>query len=251
MVTVADTAFSIAALRAQETALPEAERLFEDPYAHLFRPEAAEVIEATQRFLDLPLFREGVRLRTRFIDDAVNQGIADGLRQVVIVGTGFDTRALRMPALADICVFEVDFADQLERKRAFLTSGGVSLPDRVSYVPCKFEGDFGPRLLEDLEAHGFRRGTGAMFVWEGVIGYVDGPGIDRSLAIMANAGGPGTRVVFTRAQPAIDPDSLEQRTERAGFTSVEDIGCDELWRRHLSGDPHPHTAISRIAIARM
>lgn len=30
---------------------------------------------------------------------------------------------------------------------------------------------------------------------------------------------------------------------------VEDVGCDELWRRHLPGEPHPTVAISRFGIA--
>jgi len=53
MVTVADTAFSIAAVRAEEGARPVAETLFEDPYAHLFAAHGADAAEATQRYLDL------------------------------------------------------------------------------------------------------------------------------------------------------------------------------------------------------
>lgn len=251
MLTVADTAFSIAVVRAEESSLPEGQLLFEDPFAKHFRVQTAEAIEATERFVNLPNFREGIRLRTRFIDDEVRAAVTDGLTQVVILGTGFDTRALRMPELADVRVFEIDFADQLARKRAFLAAAGVTLPERVAYLPCDFEGDWPSRLLVDLEAHGFRRGAGAMFLWEGVIGYIDGPAIDRSLAFMVQAGGPGTRVAFTWAQPAIDPDTLEQRTARAGFTSVDDVGGDALWRRHLPGEPHPHVALMRLALARV
>lgn len=249
MVTVADTAFSIAVVRAEEGARPPEERLFVDPYASLFRPEGADVVEATQRFLDMPFFREGVRLRTRFIDDAVRDAVAAGLSQVVILGAGFDARGLRLPELARTRVFEVDFADQLTRKRAFLAAGGVTLPDTIAYVPCDFAGDWEPRLFADLDAQGFRSGAGAVFVWEGVIGYIDGPAIDRSLAFMARAGGSGTRVVFTWAQPSIDPDTLEQRTRRAGFGRVEDVGHDELFRRHFSGEPNMVLAMMRIAIA--
>src|SRR5262245_13862369 len=92
MVTVADTAFSIAAVRSQERDLPSDEQLFEDPYAALFVARGAHAAEATQRFLDLPVFREGIRLRTRYIDEAVRAGIAAGLRQLVLLGAGFDAR---------------------------------------------------------------------------------------------------------------------------------------------------------------
>src|SRR6516162_8681907 len=97
---VADTAFMTAAVRAEEAARPEAERLFEDPYAAVFAAQGAHVAEATQRFLDLPFLRDGVRLRTRYVDDAVREGLAAGLRQVVLLGAGFDARGLRMPEIA-------------------------------------------------------------------------------------------------------------------------------------------------------
>src|SRR5262245_52694974 len=65
--TVADTAFSIAVVRAEEDSRPEGDRLFTDPYASAFMAAGTHVGESTQRFLDLPFFRDGVRLRTRFL----------------------------------------------------------------------------------------------------------------------------------------------------------------------------------------
>src|ERR1700733_13949251 len=69
MLTVADTAFATAAVRAEEALRPPDERLFEDPYAGLFWAAGSHAEEGTQRFLSLPFFRDGIRLRTRFIDD--------------------------------------------------------------------------------------------------------------------------------------------------------------------------------------
>ena len=59
---VADTAFSIAVVRAEEALLPEGERLFDDPFAAIFAAAGAHAAESTQRFLDLPFFRDGIRL---------------------------------------------------------------------------------------------------------------------------------------------------------------------------------------------
>jgi O-methyltransferase involved in polyketide biosynthesis len=125
--TVADTAFSIAVVRAEEGSRPEGERLFTDPYASAFAAAGAHVAESTQRFLELPFFRDGVRLRTRFLDDCVRQGLASGLDQVVLLGAGFDTRGLRMPEIAArrATVFEVDTPYQLDRMRRALAGAGV------------------------------------------------------------------------------------------------------------------------------
>jgi methyltransferase (TIGR00027 family) len=252
MVTVADTAFSIAAVRAKEALKPEAERWFVDPYAQLFAAGGAHAAEATQRYLDLPFFHEGIRLRTRFIDDAVRDGLVAGLDQLVLLGAGFDTRGLRMPEVAahHVKVFEVDFVEQLERKRALLAAGGVILPERVAYVPCDFSAaDFDVALEAALGAHGFRLGAGAMFVWEGVIGYIDDTAIDRSLALMARVGGPKTRVAFTFGAFSFDPDKVLDRVRRTGFSTCEDFSGEELWRRWLPGEPHPGASAMRVGIA--
>jgi methyltransferase (TIGR00027 family) len=251
--TVADTAFSIAVVRAEEGALPEAERLFEDPYAHLFAAAGTHAAESTQRFLDLQFFRDGVRLRTRFIDDAVRDGLAAGLDQVVLLGAGFDARGMRMREVSerDTRVYEVDTAEQLARKRTILSAAGIRIPANVVYVPFDFDAeDFETALAAALESNGFRRGAGAVFVWEGVIGYIRSDEIDRSLRFMASTGGPRSRVVFTFGMGSFDPDTVAERTERAGFRSCEEFGGDDLWRRYLRGEPsYAHAYVMKLAIA--
>jgi methyltransferase (TIGR00027 family) len=252
MVTVADTAFSIAAVRAEESSLPEGERLFEDPYAALFAAGGAHAAEATARYLALPLFREGVRVRTRYLDDAVRAGLAAGVRQLVLLGAGFDMRGHRMPELAaaDARTWEVDVPAQLERKRALLDVAGVPPSARVAYVPCDFDADAcDDALLASLQANGFRVGGGAIFVWEGVIGYIDGDAIDRSLRFMARAGGPGTRVAFTFGDATVAPDPAELRARRAGFRTFEEAPGDDLFRRYLGREPPEHLGVMKLGLA--
>ena len=245
MLTVADTAYSIAVIRAEESERPAAERLFEDPYAPLFAAAGAHAGEGTARFLSLPFFRDGVRLRTRFIDDAVREGLHAGLDQVVLLGAGFDCRGMRLPEIAarGASVFEVDLAEQLDAKRALLAAAGVTVPPSLAYVPCDFAADFGEALTAAMVESGFRAGVGALFVWEGVIGYIDDVAIDRSLAFMVRAGGPGTRLVVTAGQSVLD------RARRVGFTATEEHGCDALWRRYLPGEPHENAWVARLGTA--
>jgi methyltransferase (TIGR00027 family) len=249
--TVADTAFSIAVVRAEEGRRPRAERLFDDPYASLFAAGGAHAAESTQRFLDLPFFIDGVRLRTRFIDDAVREGLEAGLDQVVLLGAGFDARGLRMPEIRRASVYEVDTAEQLARKRRVLAAAGVKVPARVRYVPFDFDcSDYEAALAAALEAAGFRSRAGALFVWEGVIGYIGSDEIDRNLRFMATEGGPRSRLVFTFAESTFDPDTAAERTGRAGFSSCEEFGGDELWRRYLPGEPaYPHAFVMKLGLA--
>jgi methyltransferase (TIGR00027 family) len=250
--TIADTAFSIAAVRADESRLPEPDQLFEDPYASVFSRVGTHAVEATQRFLDLPFFRDGVRMRTRFIDDQVREGLAAGLTQVVLLGAGFDARGLRMPEIAArrATVYEVDTPAQLARKRRALSEAGVKLPAHIAFVPFEFDAeDLSGALAPALEAKGFRSGRGALFVWEGVIGYIDDETIDRSLQFIARAGGPTSRLVFTYAESSFGLETAGARTRRAGFSVCEEVALDELWRRYLPGEPHPGASIVRIGTA--
>ncbi|NUO51115.1 MAG: SAM-dependent methyltransferase [Polyangiaceae bacterium] len=252
MADVADTAFSIAVVRAEEAERPVSERLFSDPYAHHFAAAGAHAAEATQRYLDLPFFRDGVRLRTRYIDDAVRDGLASGLTQLVLLGAGFDARGLRMPEVIDsgVKVFEVDVPTQLERKGAILEAAGIPLPEHITYVPFDFaEGDIEAPLTEALAAKGFRKGAGAMFVWEGVIGYITSEMIDASLAFMAHSGGPTTRLVFTFGAFVFDPVSAIDRVQKAGFTRFQEDDFISIWKRYLPAEPPEVARYSRMGIA--
>ena len=251
--TVADTAFSIAVVRAEEASRPDGERLFTDPYASVFAAAGAHAAESTQRFLDLPGFRDGVRLRTKFLDDCVRDGLTAGLDQVVLLGAGFDARGLRMTEIEArrAMVFEVDTPEQLARKRRALASASVKLPARIAYVPFDFDTpDFESELGDALEVAGFRPGAGAMFVWEGVIGYIDDAAIDQSLRFMANAGGPGTRVAVTFADEAhLGMEPMAARTRRCGFATFESFAGDVLWRRYQPGEPYPTAWVMKVGLA--
>ncbi len=195
----------------------------------------------------MPAFRDLVRLRTRYLDDAVREGLAAGLDQVVLLGAGFDSRGLRMPEIAarGAAVYEIDLPDQLARKAEILRAAGVALPASIAYIPCDFAtSDLGDTLLAALADRGFRRGAGAIFVWEGVLGYIDAAAVDRSLDFMTRAGGPGTRIAFTFVHPDFDPMNLPDRLRRAGLTMREDLGADALCRRYLPGREPPGDALA-------
>jgi len=247
VLTVADTAYAIAAIRAEEGKRPARERLFEDPYAGIFLAAGEHAREGIDRFLGLPFFRDAIRLRTRFIDDFVREGLDRGVRDIVLLGAGFDARALRMREIAErqATVYEVDFAEQLANKRALLDAAGVARPSWLKDVACDFKDpEFGAALEAGLEAQGFRRDAGALFVWEGVVAYLDDEAIDRTLRFVAQTGGKGSCIVFEGAPGRFAPIAMS----RAGFSRCESTGLDALWRRYLPGEPHENAALVHMYI---
>ena len=252
--TVTDTAAIIAAVRAAESELPAGERLFADPYARLFAP-APNVDEVVEQFRALTVLTQQVRVRTRYIDDFVRRGIADGARQIVILGAGFDCRALRLEEIAasGSTVFEVDFGEQLEKKRTVLESAGVTLPERVRYVACDFmAADFESSLGAVLAGEGFTAAALTLFLWEGVITYLNPPEIDRTLAWMVATSAPGSRVVFNytiNSLSGLEPERMEARAKAAGFASVDDRSLASLHRDYLQTEASEMAEQFRLAIA--
>ena len=91
---VTGTAFVVAEFRAREN--EEAHPLYLDPIVPIFLDArtraAADAIKA-----DFPAGEHMPRLRTRYYDDRLGEQIAQGCKQVVILGSGLDTRPVRKP----------------------------------------------------------------------------------------------------------------------------------------------------------
>jgi methyltransferase (TIGR00027 family) len=252
MIDVTDTAAAIARLRAAESELPAEQRLFDDPFARHFSG-GAEADEALAQFLRVPFFADAIRVRTRYIDDAVRAAVSDGMRQLVLLGAGFDCRAFRLHeiARAGARVFEVDYAAQLARKRGILDAAGVPLPESVRAVASDFEAEgYDARLASDLGAAGFVAERPVLFVCEGVLGYLKDPEIDRCLRLMATAGARGSRAVFNYGTVNVAPERLAERVHIAGFTALEDHTLGALYVRYIGGTPPAGGEFQRIALAR-
>jgi methyltransferase (TIGR00027 family) len=252
METVSLTAYAIATIRANEAARPPSERLFDDALAPIFAADGSAAAEGTKRFLELPFLSDGVRLRTRFNDEFVTDAVARGLRQIVMMGAGFDARAWRLPAIAahGARVFEIDLPPVVARKRALLERAQIACPSGFSWITSDFSDEaFAGTLARDLEHAGFRAGAGAAFVWEGVIAYLTRDAIDRTLRFMAEQGGRGSRLTFECAADAFAPATASDVVRAAGFTGAEETSYSALWERWLPGPAHENAALVRAVVA--
>ncbi len=205
------TAEYMALFRALESSRPARRRLFEDPLArHFLSPPIALVArlsalpglrELVPWFIDRrwPGARASAVARTRFIDDAVVASLAEHLEQVVILGAGFDSRSLRLPALRKVIVFEVDHPATQSRKLRALERALSGLSEHVRFVPT----DFDQRQLERaMTEAGYRDSAPTLFLWEGVTNYLSEEAVDATLRWCARAA-PGSRLVFTYVDRAV------------------------------------------------
>jgi methyltransferase (TIGR00027 family) len=194
----------IALHRVAESRKPEGERICYDPYAVYFvDPEtlafAASNPEKTKEMSEyyerlFPGLGNSIRARVRYFDDFVKNSIDEGIRQLVILGAGYDTRAHRIEGLKEkVRVFEVDHPDTHNVKIKKVKEIFGSLPDHVTYVPVDFEtDDFGERLI----AQGYDRSLKTLFLLEGLVMYIPPEAVDETLSFIVRNSGKGSVILF-------------------------------------------------------
>jgi methyltransferase (TIGR00027 family) len=199
------TAVQNALFRALEARRPASGRVADDPLAVRFlSPEfrllaGAARIPAARRLIEgfidhrWPCVRGGVVARTRLIDEKIVAELP-GVRQAVILGAGFDSRAYRLPPMRQVTVFEVDHPATQAAKRRVVphTAGGRG--GQVRFVPVVFGADDPAGKLADA---GFEPGAATLVLWEGVTNYLDPEAVDGTFRFLAAAVGPGSPVLFT------------------------------------------------------
>jgi methyltransferase (TIGR00027 family) len=133
-------------------------------------------------------------IRTKHMDGALDGALADGMRQVVILGAGFDSRGYRFrDRLQGIRFLEVDYGPTQEHKKQRVRAILGALPKDVQYVPMDFTKD---DLLTQLRKSGYSNEARTLYVWEGVTTYLPEAAIMSSLRFIREQSAPGSAVVF-------------------------------------------------------
>lgn len=198
------TAAWVAAARGMGRLLPETVRLADDPYGVAFAaPRLAAFVErVSARGPSWIAMMPGVgawvlymQVRTRVLDDEVRAFVARGGRQVVLLGAGYDCRALRLRELADSTVYEVDHPATQRHKRAVLDRLGAASPAR--YITWNFEERPMRELPDALAAAGLDPARPTLTIWEGVTMYLTEGAIDASLAAIRTYSAPGSALAMT------------------------------------------------------
>ena len=162
---VATTGLLVAAIRAEETA--RADRLFTDPFAAALAGDAGRGALAKYRTAGAGPSVPVIEVRTRWYDDAIARALATGLRQVVILAAGMDSRSYRLDWPVATRVFELDQPAVIDHKQAVLANA-VPRCERVA-IRCDLAQDW----AVPLEQAGFQRGMPSLWLVEGLLQYLD------------------------------------------------------------------------------
>lgn len=112
---VAKTSLLVAAMRAAESKRSESEgRLFSDPYAELLAGAEGAVLR--ERAIAESGDQPAIAVRTYYMDKKVAEALKQGVRQIVILAAGMDSRAYRLNFPESTRIFELDQKEVLRYK---------------------------------------------------------------------------------------------------------------------------------------
>jgi methyltransferase (TIGR00027 family) len=240
------TALGVAMIRALESQRPD--RLFDDPYAKVFLAAAPGVFDEQVRATTDDagttslgaVLAANTALRTRFYDDQLLAAAGAGVRQVVLLAAGLDTRAYRLAWPADLRLYELDLPEMLDFKAATLAgSAAVARCGRVA-VPADLREGWAGALL----AAGFDRAAPTAWLIEGLLIYLSAEEADRLLTAVTDLSAPGSRLALEYEDLDTDPVRAAARTAPAWaeYTALWKGGLPDYpsWLRGRGWTPIRH-----------
>jgi len=193
------TAICVALARAAASSLPMTDPPLHDEVAlrlvpwgtHHLVPKS-RVGQSVARVVSLGLV-DHLALRSAAIDDV----LAAGFEQVVILGAGLDARAYRLPSLGRSTVFEVDHPASQAAKLARVHDL-EPLCRSLHHIAVDFGHD---DLAEELAAGGHDVARTTAWVIEGVTMYLDARATSRLVEVVAARSSPGSMLAMTYMRP--------------------------------------------------
>jgi methyltransferase (TIGR00027 family) len=244
---VGKTALGVAMVRAEESR--RADRLFNDPYAEAFLMAAPGAFDVEQRAAaegagDMAswgaAFWSHAVIRTRFFDDYLLDATAHGIRQVVLLAAGLDTRAYRLPWPRGVHVYELDLPEVLDFKEAVLTERAAVPRCQRKVVPVDLRKDWTVPLTKA------GLGTAEPTAWlaEGLLIYLTARESTDLLTRVGELSASRSRVAFETEDLGTDPMQTQARQTPAmqRYTKLWKGGLPEApgWLAENGWEPQLH-----------
>ena len=185
---------------------------------------------------------EGFGHRKIFMQQQVEAAIAEGARQVLVVGAGFDTLCLRLaPRYGDVRFFEVDHPATSTAKANGVAKEGQP-PNMIHIAADLGEQPLSKVLAQDARWQATER---SVIVAEGLLQYLTDDEVRGLLVEAAACTAPGSRIAFSHAIPgqrrllsfavrlvsepwksAVRSEDLPGYVEGTGWTIVSEVDTD-------------------------
>jgi methyltransferase (TIGR00027 family) len=229
---VGATALSVAAARAVETAATEP--LIRDQFAYLLVSSAgrpwARLASDLEWIGDDEHGRRTHRLavdyqavRTHYFDTYFADAVDAGVRQVVILAAGLDSRAFRLDWPAGTTVYEIDQPQVVSYKTSTLESAGAAPTADRRTVSVDLRDDWAAALT----AAGFNPSQPTAWLAEGLLPYLPAEAQDRLFEILTSLSAPASQVAVEAFSLGAADNDRRRAARRARFERMrERLGLD-------------------------
>jgi len=132
--------------------------------------------------------------RTKYLDNVFIESIKKGIDQVVILGAGFDSRAIRLLDEKDrVKVYEIDIHTTINAKLKQYKKRQIKLPNNDILIPVDFEKE---NIRTKLNEYGFNKDKKTLFVLEGLIMYLSEHTVKDTFSFITDYSSQGSIIVF-------------------------------------------------------
>jgi methyltransferase (TIGR00027 family) len=237
--------------------------ILKDPFAvPILGPEAQPYVEQARNDPVRRFWVLHFAGRSRFAEDAAEAAMSRGVRQIVVLGAGYDTYAYRLQARPNTRVFEVDQPATQLRKLERLARASIPIPDNLTFVSVDFEHE---ALADRLIDAGFDPSLPSFFICLGVVYYLTEESVaatlryiglmpdaqvaldylsplpdDLSPELKAQAEAMSNRIAAfgEPARTRVTPEALHRLMTECGLRVVEELAPADISGRFL-GEPFP------------
>ncbi|MBB6174232.1 methyltransferase (TIGR00027 family) [Nocardiopsis mwathae] len=212
------------------------DRLFEDRLAQQSRITLVKLAKVagliSTHSPDISAFiRDTVLLRTYYFDRELLDAARHGCVQVVLLGSGLDSRAFRLLWPENIELFEVDRADVFALKDHIIDETESAPACTRIPVWADLRGDW----LGALRAAGFNPWRRTVWLLEGLLPHLNQAESDRLMGAINAMSVKGSRLLLDHFGAALE--------ENAGYSEVVDVFSDAgILLRLASREPEPWLA---------
>lgn len=194
------TAMLIASLRALSCYEKDSRIRGNDTLAEIFLPDDkraslrdSAVRSGIRQMIPAGLYAY-VIARTAWFDQLLLHHLQKGTKQIVILGAGFDSRAVRFStALKNSVVYELDRAATQDAKLRIYQQNHIVIPENAHNIPVDFEQN---NWMSSLIDAGFQRKIDSLFIWEGVTFYLSPQAVSGTLSQIAECMCDGSELSF-------------------------------------------------------
>lgn len=224
-----------------------------------------EPIDDAQRFQHIAYWY--TILREKYGDAVIEAAIAAGCRQLLLLGSGYDTRFFRISAVQEnaVATFEVDLPKTIDDKRTCLVNKLGYIPEGLTLIPLDFNHDD----LSSLVRYGFDPTRATVYVWQGVSYYLPKESVSQVLDFINSQMLPDSVLLFDCCSPlmtfkndqvpgitasidrlveigepylfGMDGHEMKAWLQEKGFQNIEILQQDDLEEKFLHKRTLPNT----------